>query len=206
MVSDFPTILKVDEQNRPHCDDGPSHRWRDGWEFYYIHGVPVTRQIVMDPPSLTIEQVKNEDNAEVRRIMVERMGWDRFVAESEMKVIHSDTLKSRFPKLEPSEMCDNSAPESFEYVEGVETAELLESSILRDFEDRPIRFVRLTCPSTGRKFVLRTYYNATRVYDAVAKQFRMTEKEYKSGKYIRQGDVLIYWHDQADERLLQAHS
>lgn len=33
MVSDFPEVLEVDAQNRPHCDSGPSHRWRDGWSL-----------------------------------------------------------------------------------------------------------------------------------------------------------------------------
>jgi hypothetical protein len=31
IVFDFPEIMRSDERNRPHCADGPSHRWRDGW-------------------------------------------------------------------------------------------------------------------------------------------------------------------------------
>ena len=39
IVSDFPEHIKVDDQNRPHCESGPSHRWRDGWELYHLCGV-----------------------------------------------------------------------------------------------------------------------------------------------------------------------
>jgi hypothetical protein len=40
IISDRPEILKIDDQNRPHCDDGPFCRWRDGLEIYAKHGVP----------------------------------------------------------------------------------------------------------------------------------------------------------------------
>ena len=89
MVSDFPERLRLDEQNRPHSADGPSHRWRDGWEFYYWHGVQVTRQIVMAPDTLTIEQIDSERNAEVRRVMVERYGAARYIRESKAECVHS---------------------------------------------------------------------------------------------------------------------
>src|SRR3990167_1554012 len=39
IVSDFPEKLTIDEKNRPHNEHGPSHRWRDGFEIYSIHGV-----------------------------------------------------------------------------------------------------------------------------------------------------------------------
>src|SRR3990167_9471432 len=39
IVSDFPEKLTIDDKNRPHNEHGPSHRWRDGFEIYSIHGV-----------------------------------------------------------------------------------------------------------------------------------------------------------------------
>jgi hypothetical protein len=88
MVSDFPERLSKDEQNRPHCDDGPSHRWRDGWSLWFIHGVAVTEQIVMRPDTLTIAQIDGETNAEVRRVMIQRYGIARYVQESGAEVVH----------------------------------------------------------------------------------------------------------------------
>jgi hypothetical protein len=87
IVSDFPEILKVDDRNRPHCDDGPSHRWRDGWSLYFIHGVRVTEQIVMHPETLTVAQIDAEENAEIRRVMVERYGLPRYMQDSGATVV-----------------------------------------------------------------------------------------------------------------------
>lgn len=88
IVSDFPERISKDEQNRPHCDDGPSHRWRDGWSLWYVHGVRVTEQIVMRPETLSVQQIDDEQNAEVRRVMIERFGQERYVRESGAKVVH----------------------------------------------------------------------------------------------------------------------
>lgn len=89
MVSDFPERLCVDEQDRPHCSDGPSHRWRDGWELYHWHGVSVTRQIVMEPQTLTVQQIESESNAEVRRVMIERYGTARYLKDAGAECVHT---------------------------------------------------------------------------------------------------------------------
>lgn len=191
MVSDFPEILLVDEQRRPHCDDGPSHRWRDGWSLWHWHGVRVTERIIMRPETITATQVQAEENAEVRRIMVERMGWARYAAQAGVKTIHSDELQSQFPAIPVTEMVDSTHRLVVSYRAGMECAELLELTALKDFEDRPIRLVRLTDPSTGRRYTLRVAHDVTRCYEGVAQSFGMTEKEYRTAHYKRQGDVML---------------
>ena len=183
IVSDFPEVLKVDEQNRPHCDDGPSHRWRDGWELYYIHGVVVPRQVVVAPESLTIAQVRKEENAEVRRIMIERMGWDKFCSEAKLKVIHTDTLEAHFPALPVSETVHANMRAVTGYRKGKEVAELLESEEFKDFDDRSLKFVRVTDPSTGERYTLRVWPENKRAYEAIGQTFGMSEAEYKASVY-----------------------
>ena len=90
MVSDFPDRLLVDDRNRPHCADGPSHRWRDGWSLYFWHGVRVTQQVIERPSTLTVAQIQGEQNAEVRRVMMERYGWERYAQDAGAKVRHRD--------------------------------------------------------------------------------------------------------------------
>ena len=87
MVCDFPEVLNIDEQNRPHCDDGPSHRWRDGWSLYYLHGVAVDEQLVCRPDTQTFGQIDGEQNQEIRSLRIERWpgGWTRYIAESGAK-------------------------------------------------------------------------------------------------------------------------
>jgi hypothetical protein len=85
MVSDRPKTLKVDAANRPHCDDGPSHEWRDGWKLYHWHGMrlPVDKEfIVTHPERITIAGISSEPNSELKRAMVEKFGYERYLRES----------------------------------------------------------------------------------------------------------------------------
>ena len=90
MVSDFPAEIHVDDQNRPHNDTGPSHRWRDGWSLYHVHGVRVPADVVESPHLITVERIANEENAEVRRVMIDRYGAARYLLDSGAKVIARD--------------------------------------------------------------------------------------------------------------------
>jgi hypothetical protein len=123
--------------------------------------------------------------------MIERMGWDRLCEQANMRMIHSDELKTNFPSIPVSDMVEPGQRLVTTYRAGTEKAELLESSDMKDFEDRPLRFVRLSDPSTGRQYTLRVKHSHTRCYQAVGWTFGLTEKEYKSGKYLRQGDVFM---------------
>lgn len=67
------------EQNRLHNEDGPAIEFRDGWKHWVIGGVTVDEQIVMRPETQTLAQIKGEDNAEVKRIRIERYGWDKYL-------------------------------------------------------------------------------------------------------------------------------
>ena len=89
MVSDRPEVLKIDANNLAHCETGPFCRWRDGSELYAIHGVYIPRSVVMHPDLQTIDQIKLEKNEEVRRIRIERFGWERFLKESGSKLVES---------------------------------------------------------------------------------------------------------------------
>ncbi len=90
MVSDRPAVLKRDEQNRPHCDDGPFCRWRDGFSLYAIHGVRVPEWLMMRPDMLTVERIHAEQNEEVRRVMIERYGIARYVRDAQFEVVDAD--------------------------------------------------------------------------------------------------------------------
>lgn len=74
MISDRPRVLKIDESNRPHCADGPSHLWSDGFSIFHWHGyrIPDTHTwIITDKDRITAEAIMAEPNAELRRIMCE---------------------------------------------------------------------------------------------------------------------------------------
>lgn len=89
VVSNRPS--KIISSNRQlHCEDGPGLQYRDGWSVWAIEGVRVTEQIVLRPETLTIPQIQKEDNAEVRRVMIQRYGASKYLEESGAEMVHVD--------------------------------------------------------------------------------------------------------------------
>ncbi len=191
VVSDRPQVLLIDAENRPHCEDGPSHQWRDGWSLYHWHGVKVPAKAIEAPDTITADDVRQEENQEVRRILIERMGWEKFCAEAKMKVLAVDNLEAQFPALPVSELVTDGQRFVYDYRKGTEKAELLESIEFKDFEERPLRFVRVTDPSTSRQYILRVAHNCKTPYEGVGASFGMSEAAYKKDFFLRQGDVTL---------------
>ena len=90
IVSDFPEILKVDDDNLPHCEDGPSHRWRDGWSLYHWHGVRIPDHWITHKDQLTAEIAISWENIEQRRAACEIVGWDQILEQLSAVVIDRD--------------------------------------------------------------------------------------------------------------------
>jgi hypothetical protein len=90
IVSDFPELLKIDEQSRAHGQDGPSHRWRDGWSLYHWHGVAVPEHWIMNKNSLSAKEAITWENIEQRRAACEILGWAKVLRELDAKVINED--------------------------------------------------------------------------------------------------------------------
>ncbi len=83
-----PCVLKRDEQGRLHSASGMCMQYRDGWGFYAWHGVRVPERLILHPESITKEEWLHESNLEIRRVMQERLGNERFVALVGGKCIH----------------------------------------------------------------------------------------------------------------------
>jgi hypothetical protein len=90
IVSDFPEFIRMDDQNRPHCETGPSHRWRDGWSLYYWHGVRIPGWWIDDRERLDAKTALKWDNIEQRRAACEIVGWNRILRELDAVTIDRD--------------------------------------------------------------------------------------------------------------------
>ena len=90
LVCDFPAILRTDAQNRPHCETGPSHRWRDGWSLYHWHGVRVPSIWIEDRSSLTPQIALTWPNLEQRRAACEIVGWNNVLRQLKSTIIDAD--------------------------------------------------------------------------------------------------------------------
>jgi hypothetical protein len=87
--------LHRDDRGRLHNEKGMAARYRDGWGVWAIHGVRLSERIVMQPETLTLAEIKAEENAEVRRVMRERFGEGRYLRETGAKLIHADYETAR---------------------------------------------------------------------------------------------------------------
>jgi hypothetical protein len=93
-------------------------RWRS---------VPVTHGIAFEPDKITSNQILEEKNAEVRRVMIERMGYLKFSEEIGAKEIDQDTDAGGKRQLLRIELND----------------------------DEPLVGLACRCPSTNRQYFLR---------------------------------------------------
>lgn len=109
--------VHTDDQRRLHNETGPAVE-SDVESLFFVHGVIVPEAVVMRPESITVTQIDTETNAEVRRVMMERMGFERYLIESGTKPIHSDDYgdlyRREIPGDEPLVMVRviNSTPEA----------------------------------------------------------------------------------------------
>jgi hypothetical protein len=81
VVSERPTEIHTRDGEHLHNDGGPAVRFRDGWSIWAINGVLVDEQVVLHPETQSIRQIRRERNAEVKRIRIERYGWERYLDE-----------------------------------------------------------------------------------------------------------------------------
>ena len=92
-----------------------------------LRGVPVDERIAFRPESIAAREVLDEPNAERRRVLLERMGYDRFISQAGAQVLDRDTDRGG--------------------------ARQLLRVPLRD--DEPLVCVAVRCPSTARQYVIR---------------------------------------------------
>jgi len=117
VLTDRPHTLRRDDQHRLHGVTGPALQYPDGWGIWAWHGVRVPQQVIECPNTLTIPQIRDEPNLEVRRVMLERFGLERYLRESGAREIHKDDwgtlFRSEIPGDEPLVMLMvvNSTPE-----------------------------------------------------------------------------------------------
>lgn len=93
----------------------------------YWRGVPVDQRIVFHPETIRADEVLNEANAERRRVLLDRMGYEAFVREAEAEIIDADT--------DPGGK-----------------RQLLRVSMERD---EALLCLSVICPSTERQYVIR---------------------------------------------------
>ncbi len=151
LVGMYPVDLRLDEQLRLNNRSGAAITFSDGWKMWAFNGTRVPRRLIEAPETLTIEDISNADNVNIRRIMMGMYGASRYLEDSGSRMIHSD-----------------------------EYGELYQQVIPDDEPLTMVRVKNFTMESDGtfRHYFLRVPPNITTAKEAVAWTFAMETEEY----------------------------
>jgi hypothetical protein len=90
-------VEKVEGGRRLHNDKCAAIE-SDVENLYFWHGVMVPAFVVVRPDWITVQYIETEQNAEVRRVMIERFGYERFILESNAQLVHTDECGALYRK------------------------------------------------------------------------------------------------------------
>ena len=90
VLVDRPTVLTRDEAGRMHNTSGPAIAYSDGWALYYAHGINIPKYVITEPERITIAQVEEQDNLEVKRVFIEQYGVHRYLQDAGWEMEHKD--------------------------------------------------------------------------------------------------------------------
>jgi hypothetical protein len=68
----------------------------DSERLYFLHGVLVPAHVVLRPDWITADEIRDEPNAEVRRVMLDRFGTARYLEAIGAKSLHRDATGELF--------------------------------------------------------------------------------------------------------------
>ncbi|MGV9345965.1 DUF6745 domain-containing protein [Streptomyces spiralis] len=90
VVCERPVALHRDEAGRLDRGDGPALAFPDGFALYAWRGMPVPGEFLAELNTLTPERIRAEENAELRRVMLEHYGYERYLSDSGARPVHQD--------------------------------------------------------------------------------------------------------------------
>ena len=157
VASERPLVARFDAEGRLHAEDGPALAW-PGLVIHAWHGVAVDAAIIERPEEITVDWIDAEWNAEVRRLLIERFGIERYLRQSGATLIHEDET-GRLWRREGRPTDRRSRPD-----EPIVAVEVVNATPEPD--------------GTRRTFFLRVPPTMTTAREAVAWTFGMTGEEY----------------------------
>jgi hypothetical protein len=90
ILTDRPTELHRDELGRLHRGGGPALAYADGFALHSWRGQPITAEFSAKMAAPSAAVIREEPNAELRRMLLEHFTYERFVAESGATPVQDD--------------------------------------------------------------------------------------------------------------------
>jgi hypothetical protein len=83
-----PVEIHFNENKVLHNSNGPSIKYRGDFELYHLNGVKVTKEIIkIKPNRITVNMILQEQNVEVRRELLRKLGIDDFIKKLKTKPV-----------------------------------------------------------------------------------------------------------------------
>lgn len=98
-----PVSVRTNSEGNLHNATGPALEFADGLSTYCWEGVMVPRQVIEHPERINVADIEAAENAEVRRVMIERYGIDRFILDSGAEVVSRDEFGTLYRKQMPGD-------------------------------------------------------------------------------------------------------
>lgn len=70
-----------------HREEGPVIEYEDGTGIYYWNNLKVSENLVLHPEKMTVVEILAERNVELRRVMIERYGQEKFIRDADVEIL-----------------------------------------------------------------------------------------------------------------------
>lgn len=109
-----PTLFKEPGSGRLHNASGPALQ-ADSEDLYFWHGALVPEAVILHPESIRVQDIENESNQEMKRVLAERYGLERYIRDAGLRKLQQDDYGElyRLPdSIFPVVVVTNSTPEA----------------------------------------------------------------------------------------------
>ncbi|MEA5469268.1 DUF6745 domain-containing protein [Spirulina sp. 06S082] len=156
LVCDRPRILSFDSEDRLHAEGKPAIQFADGFSIYAYHGVILPEKYgKLSPSQWRSQWILSEENAELRRALIQGIGYAKIC--QELQAVEIDTWQE-YSLLKIDLEIDiklEEKPLNEEEWDGEE------------FTEEPIYLLKMICPSTGHIHALRVPPNINSAREAI---------------------------------------
>jgi hypothetical protein len=103
IICEPPLVAHLNERRRLHNADGPALVFNDDLKIYASEGVMLPPDLIECPEKLTLSRIDSEPNVEVRRLMIQRYGLERYLRDADAVEIDSDECGILYRKTLPQD-------------------------------------------------------------------------------------------------------
>ncbi len=103
LACESPIAASLNDRDQLHNPDGAALEFRDGFKIYAINGVILPPDAILAPHKLQLAEIERQENVEVRRILIQQYGMERYLQDSGAEQIDVDEFGVLYRKSLPTD-------------------------------------------------------------------------------------------------------